>query len=502
MIEKIKPSINNLIDKIWLYVRTLFFNSRTYLNTELAARERVKRLLDYYQGNQLAYVKQLLTAQFQPEEAAALKLQPAIVNVVRQITNKLCLTFKDGVIVNPSNDKDEPIIEKIIDDINLDNLLRTVEIATFLCKTCFVKVGWRNNKIACDIVTPELVEVVQNLDDPYQIDEIIYPQIIYNNQDLQGIFNWWTYTDFKVIDEKKNVQRNDNNPDNVNPYGLIPIAIFREKMPTNSQFWAFPSEDLICAQDNINVLLTESNELIKMQSFATPVVKNPSVDDKGKVNIKMGLSKPIVFTDSDKERPGDFKYESPNAQIESVEASIDKEITRLLGTYGIDASSAVASGDAKSASSMREGNAAVDEYRSNTRQVFIPAIKNLFEIITQVYNTHAEELGLPKLSGDGIKVTIQKSTVNYNTADERIKDWGFLFNNRLGTPIDYILQQHDDLTYNEALQKYKDNIQFFKDFQVETTNTGNNSEDISTQNDGNQKNNIPINNEQNPTATS
>jgi hypothetical protein len=86
----------------------------------------------------------------------------------------------------------------------------------------------------------------------------------------------------------------------------------------------------------------------------------------------------------------------------------------------------------------------------------------MFEIIRVVYNSHADELGLPKLSEDGVKISIQESKVGYSNVDEKIKDYGFSFTQKLKTPIDYILESRDDLTRQEAETIYEDNVKWFE----------------------------------------
>ena len=91
----------------------------------------------------------------------------------------------------------------------------------------------------------------------------------------------------------------------------------------------------------------------------------------------------------------------------------------------------------------------------------------MFSTLTIIYNTHADELGLPKSSGEGVKVSVQDSKLSFTTVDEKVKYYGFAFNNRLKTPADFIVEENDDLTYDEAIERYEDNVKFFETYDVQ-----------------------------------
>ena len=343
-----------------------------YTDSEIKARQRVVKLLDYYRGIQLSYLRDLIDSQFEPAEANGLKLQMGIRNITKYITDSLASTFKNGVLVSAVNENDQEIYDTIADSINLDNLMKTVEANVFLCKTVYVKLGWSGDKVVARILTPEYVVVQQDPEDAYNILSITYPQFIYEivNYMPQGTFNNYTATGFNIINEKSVPIINPKNPNNENPYGVIPITVFQEKTPNTDYFYQFPGEDLINAQESVNVLLTERNQMLKMQAWSQPVLHNPSnmnVNDSKQQaaarGIKVGLGQPMIFFDQDKDVKGSFEFVSPNAKITDIENSIEKEMIAIASLYGVNPSQLIQSADAKSAQSVREGNAMVEEYR-------------------------------------------------------------------------------------------------------------------------------------------
>jgi len=229
-------------------------------------------------------------------------------------------------------------------------------------------------------------------------------------------------------------------------------------VPVDSDFYQWPSEELITAQDNLNVLLTSLNQLIKFQSFAQPVLVNPPKNMSGKVDVKIDPSRPIIIMYDDATK-GDFKYVTPEAKIKEVQDAIDKAYIRTFSFYGLNASDFIASGDAQSAQAIVESNAKVEEYRSNVRQVLIPQLLRLLEVMRIVWNTHhgVDE----QITDAGVTIKIQQSRVSYQSIDDQIADIDWQVGNGYMSHTDAMLLLNDDLTAAEAKvmreQNLKDN---------------------------------------------
>jgi hypothetical protein len=441
-----------------LWIQGLFKRPSVYNNSELALRKRVNTLLDMYNGIQLVYLEEHLNKAF--ANPSALKLEPAVSNIVRAITDRLCLTFKDGVLVTAVNKNEQDSFDTMLDMVNFDSFLMTLEKYIFLCKTVFVKVGWNteNNRMTLNIIPPQYVEYNAKDSDPYSLESIIYPDVISAVNDSimpTGTFHFWSENEYKLVNEKYVTVPNNGNPNNANPYSpVIPIMVFRESYPVYSDLIVWPGEELINAQLSINAKLTQLNALIKFQSFGVPVLRNPSKDMYGNVKIEVDVSKPIIIRDT-KDEPGDFKFESPNANIAAVLDVIKQEAIRIFSLYGVDASDFVASGDAKSYQALRAENAKIDEYRSNTKRIYIPQIVELINRMVAVWNTHMDN----KLTVDGVTLRLQNSRVNYPTNQEMMTEIDWRIKNNYMTPIEAMLILEDDMSAEEAEDKLNNNIE-------------------------------------------
>lgn len=445
--------VRQTISKLIQFIKRLFSRqSMTFYDYEFTFRERVQKILAYYDGQQIDYLMSVLNSQF--SNPTALKLQPRIANITRYITNNLCMLFSKGVLVKPINEKDAEIYDDIVDSSQLDATMQEVERKTFLTKTSLIKVSWRDEKIALDVITPEYLMVTTSDENPYRPESIIYP-IKLDDKNLynpKGTFGYWSETEFKLLDESGRELPNPQNEGNVNPYGVLPFVVVRNSIPTNGEFYNKLGEELINAQESINVLLTEHAQLVKMQSFSIPVLKNPKADYQGNVNVQIDPSKPIIVEDN-KDAQGDFKYVTPDAKLSEVQESIDKEVTRIGALFGVNVSDFVASGQKSSADATKEYNASINEYREQQKLIYLPILSELFEIIRIVWNTHSTE----QLSEDGVTVQILDPKRGYTSVDDKIKETDYLLGKNFISLPEALTMWSDDLTEDEAKERIKQN---------------------------------------------
>lgn len=451
--DKIKTALANVL----LYLRNLLVKPTTIINWNVAQRKAMAKTLDQYAGNQLMYLEAVMDSQFTTTSSRNLKQQLQFLNITKMLTETLAMTFKNGLSVKAINPKEQEVYDEIVDSINLDAVMQDVDKKAFLTKQCFVKVNYGEDEgIKLDVITPQYVEVTVKDNDPYCFDSIIYPKIITEPSVSmpQGTFCYWDSATFKLIDQSGNDIPNEYNSSNVNPYSpAIPIVLFREQLPTGGEFFITMPEDLIIAQDSLNVKMTMLNQLLKLQSFGIPVLINPSTGMDGVVNINIDPSKPIIINDN-KDVRGDFKFVSPDSKIAELQDAIDRDIQRISNFYGISPSQLVATGQKANADSHNADNAALNEIREQRKLIFTPAINELFEMIRVVYNVHNP---LTPLSEDGVVVKINESKRSYNTADDFIKTADWMLAHDLTTVPQLMIELEDDLDIKEATVRIAEN---------------------------------------------
>jgi hypothetical protein len=454
--KEIQVRTKTLLSNIILWLRNLLLSPVQLYTWPIAQRKLMQKILDLYSGIQLRYLNITLNEQF--TNSLSLKLQPQFINIVKKITDEIAMTFKSGISVKSINKDDQEIVDEICDSSNLDAVMQEVDRKCFLVKQCFVKINY-NDGIKLDIITPQYVAITCPDDDPYTFDSIMYPkEITHPSIELpRGTFCYYDSSSFSMMNEAGMAIVNPDNLDNVNPYSpTIPLVVFRESLPTEGTFLLTMPEDLINATDNINVKLTFLNRLIKFQSFGVPVVTNPQLTETGKVQLEIAVDHPIVLIQQDKDTPSDFKFVSPDAKILEIEDVIDKDIARIANNYSINPDDLIASKLRSTSDSKNAGNAKLNEVRDMRKLILVPTIIELWKKIIVVWNVNNPNR---KLSEDGVIVKVNNSKRLYETVDDYIKQKTFELENNLSTPIDWMIENADDLTRDEAIQRINDNIE-------------------------------------------
>lgn len=438
MIDEVKRLLSRLVE----YLKSLFRRVAYQNQSEVAWRKRAHRLLDYYEGNQLNYLDEVINEQF--ISPRFLKLQPQMSNIVRYITDQLCQTFKNGVVITADSDTDQGLYDELIDTTNLDHFLNDLEKLVFLAKTVHVKVAWRNDELALEMITPEYVAVEEDENDPLQASLLMFPKEVVSSPGGQpkGTFHVWTTSSYKVVNERNLAEGAEES----NPYGVIPLVPFRDYTPRDGGYFARVGEELVNAQDSLNVKLTELNYLLKFQSFSVPVITNPAVGADGQLTISIDPSKPIVIKDS-KEQAGKFEFVTPQARLAEVQEAVDKEYLRIFSFYGVPTGDFVATAERQSAEAMKANNAKIEEFREAHGAMFLPQIRELLRIIRIIYNAHSTGA---KFSEDDPTIDIQPSEINLADPEEVRKDYDWKLGHALITEAQILVELEDDLTLEEA----------------------------------------------------
>ena len=262
-------------------------------------KRNIEKRLDYYNDKQLPYLLELISAQF--ANADPLALQPHFFNIVKPIVNETSMVYRSGARRTLFHEKGEVTDDEITqlwqhiqNECHYDAIMKTVNRMVNLCKTVIIKAAFRNGGIRLDVLTPNLVDVVPNDDDPTQAEAFAYIRLSGQSgarlgNGSQPIIHFWDREKYLRLLPGGEILDNPGNPDGVNPYGALPFVRFTNQIPLDS-FFVQGGDDLIMAQDNINIKLTQLNYIVKMQSFSVPVL----VGYRGAERIVISPGKPVV----------------------------------------------------------------------------------------------------------------------------------------------------------------------------------------------------------------
>lgn len=435
-------------------------------NTE-RKNECVKRL-DYYKGDQLDHLDNVLREQFKHPEK--LKLQKQFSNITRRIINEVSVVYKRApqrrLMVKGKPVEGEPTerFQKLYENACADVVLKKVNRYTNLLQTVGVQVCWRNDRVELDILTPDILNVVQNPQDPTAASAVIIEQAFADTVMLDSpgnpygatkLFIAWTPEQHQVFDQS-GVQREDlANADGRNPYGIMPFVWFRAERP-DGFFWNEGGADLIVAQEAVNVKLTYLNQLIKMQSFSIAVFTgNPpegvTVDPTNYVVLPLPDA-------ADKGQP-DFKFVTPDPKIKEVLEALAEDVRRIADDWGLSMSNFTLSGSPSSGLSLKLQNVRLIERREDDLPLYNDYEKQLFNVMRRVHNTHCAPKD--KLPEDAeISVNFAELEFPEDPAAEDAR-WVTRINQNVVSRADWLRSIDPDIKSEEEAEKRLEEIAEF-----------------------------------------
>jgi len=445
---------------------------RTLIAAKLSIRANFKgemeKRIDYYNDRQIPYLMELLRERYL--DWKSLGLEPEFINVIKTIVDGSALIYRSGASrtltsgageVDPQEKK---LWDWIMGNARYEATMKTVNRLAKLCRTVVIKPSFRRGCIRLDVLTPDQIDIIQEQGDPTEPRAIIYSRPGSDSiESMPIIYHYWDNEKYRRFTADGKIIRMANNPENINPYGVLPFVRFTETLPVSSYF-VDSGEDLTVVQDAINLKLVQLNHLLKMQSFSVPVL----IGYEGQDKITVAPGKPIsIPLGRLGEGSPDFKFVSPNPAIRECLEVIQQSITRLANAYHISSANYSISGSQKSGFALVMENLALFEDRQNAVPFYEDGEEEMFELIKRIWNIHADYLenehpfkGVRFSDKTHLNVTIHDVRLPQQPKDEA-DEWEFLIDNRMATPIDYMMLRFQ-MTREEAEAKYAENSNWFE----------------------------------------
>ena len=149
--------------------------------------------------------------------------------------------------------------------------------------------------------------------------------------DTPMLYVYWDKDNTFTYDENGRIYTDEDNPDMINPYGVLPfVECWREGRPESSYMDTDASSDLIQTNTMINVAETNKNANIMFQSFGYIYVNGSQIE---KDSMEVGADK-ISFLGID----GTMNIVTPPNTVDSITSSITTAYKMLAQNYHIDIS--------------------------------------------------------------------------------------------------------------------------------------------------------------------
>jgi len=226
--------------------------------SEAERREYVAGLLDIYAGDWKHALDDELRALFLPQtyEKLALRADTSI-NVLKQAADQIACVYSRKT-TRTVDGNTEPF--EVFAD--LDMAFDGADKKTFVCQETFVRPLYDETRqlLTVDILTPDSAWAL-----PAPLDPLGLSFLMYQKGDH---FVVWTAENYAVYDKDFHLIRDPENPDNLNPFGVIPWVCIHNAYPSDGQvFHEGESEQLRQATMTTGVQKTDLNHIQHLQSF-------------------------------------------------------------------------------------------------------------------------------------------------------------------------------------------------------------------------------------------
>lgn len=221
--------------------------------------------------------------------------------------------------------------KEIYDDARINGRFRYAHALARLMNVVAVRPVIRKDKLAVDILTPDLFRVETDPDDVHTATAIWYP--ITKGTDLL-LIRW---TDDVIETYQPGKSRPIDTEDN--PYGEIPFCFLR--LQEEEDFYGGGDNDLLEARMEANAMRFYANLSNKYESNGILLLTNTDIEDPSKVSIGPGtvLVKNGITNEAESELDPKGEFVSPAGQYTETDQLRRDRLTELLRLKGLPNSS-------------------------------------------------------------------------------------------------------------------------------------------------------------------
>ena len=386
------------------------------------------KALDYYKGNTKEYVHDYFS------ESTLSKVPIGNVNITKRIINRISLVYMESPIRTYTK-------EDVTDYFSgKDHKLQRLERMTNLLDGVLIKPCWRIKDDGSECIEYDIIMDYEPIfdTDPLKPHAIVYP-IAQKAEVLDTTpeqFAYWDSENHFIFDKNGKMYTHDDNPDMVNPYGVLPfVECFRDGKPETDYLDTNASTDLIQTNLAINVAETNKNANIMFQSFGYLFVNGAGID---KDTMQIGQDK-VNYLGVD----GSISIVSPPNAVPALDESIQSSYKMLAQNYHLPISFVEGTTAASGVALKLRNTELTDDRKSDVTRWRNIEFK-LFELERRII---AVEDG--KDAGDLEDVDFSESVEVLNDQEQRDK-WEWELSKGLIDLADILMQKNPDLTREEA----------------------------------------------------
>lgn len=406
--------------------------------------KRCEKLYSYYIGDSEAQLKYLERALLKSiSEETVEEMQKPFINIVNKVINRQALAYIESPDRYLTEDKSNDTYQELLATSKIKIKSKEWNKLAKLFDCVLVEVCWRD-KIEYDILLPQFVTIIEKENNYLEIKELLYAKVY---KDEMRYIHWDTDT-YHVMDKNFKLIRDEYNPENQNPYGVIPFLPLR--LRETESFWGEGDIELVDINEKINVLLASSYFNSIMQSHGQPIAINMGI--KGKIKTGANHIIQVEGATSDFISPS-FTFVQPNPSTTATMEQIDYLIKMVCVTRGLPAFSVSTDATAQSGVSKAIDSAELYEMRQNDIERLEDFEKDLFNLTKIVFNYNSNK----QINDDSFNINFPKVEPQ-RTEEEQLRVKQEKLKLGLWTPIDDIINEEMGIDKEKAMEIIRENL--------------------------------------------
>jgi hypothetical protein len=361
---------------------------------DMERQEEAQAKLDLYHDDYEDIIRAKIKELFHPDNYSRLYYHVnQSQNILKRVINEISTVYKAPARRDFNGDER---YQEIIDRARLDIKLKKINRYTNLLNETLLRISVRGGSIAYDIITPNIVTIIQNEIDPTKADAIIY-RLTRNNTigDDQIFYYYWDVLgnhyildkDFRINSIIYDAMASQGDPAWY-PYRdeegkpVLPFVIFHREEPEDS-FWDQTSgRDLINATVMIGIKMTLFDYYFKVASFKQPYI----IGDEISVPSKQILDPLTVF--QAKGEGAQIGLLDMQINLDQLKDALIFQINSIINNYGISADQWSLSISEISGRALKIRNRALLEIRQEQIPYYRDYEKEIFEKTKIINNAH------------------------------------------------------------------------------------------------------------------
>jgi len=254
----------------------------------------INKLLDYYNGNA---TYQYISSRFDLE--AFSEVPPYEANITKKFINKMSRIYTVGADRNINDKYDDLAVLK-------DSKMKHIERMTRLIGTIATRIMYVDSEMPYFDYQPIYYFHPFFEDDPFRPVALTYP-LMHHSTDASNTDNaqyiHWNNTEYIIFDEEGAII-----DQKVHGYDTLPF-VFTHREHQCDNFYVDGANDIVNANEHINITMTEMQLGLRFQMFGQPIVSGADLGNRQRFGSDVILELPQEAT---------YDIKAPSGDIEKV----------------------------------------------------------------------------------------------------------------------------------------------------------------------------------------